>query len=182
MLVQACNFVVGHSVCRFSFDPSTPPRCPKRSSAAPREGPPAKCTQRRSQNNGQKATAQSTTSVLPAAAEPTLPADLLEKIVSIVTTEVTKQLTPLLIPASQSTPPNSQLLDEVSACTPRDMFVAGVDSPSLLTAAAVVSDSVNAVKPLSQVSFCQQPHQHHHHQALYFPLPAFQLILKFPLN
>ena len=64
---------------------------------------------------------------------------------STVTTEVTKQLTPLLIPASQSTPPNSQLLAEVPACTPRDVFVAGVDSPSSLTAAAVVSDSVNEV-------------------------------------
>lgn len=113
--------------------------------SAPRQGPPPKRTRHRSQNNGQKATAKSTTSVLPAAAEPTLPADLFEKIVSTVTTEVTKQLTPLLILASQSTPPNSQLLDEVPACTPRDVFVSGVDSPSLLTAAAVVSDSVNAV-------------------------------------
>lgn len=146
MLVHACNFVLGHSVCRFYFYPRMPPRRPKRSSAAPREEPPPKRTRHRSQNNGQKATAQSTTSVLPAVAEPTLPADLLEKIVSTVTTEVTKQLTPLLIPGSQSTPPNSQLLDEVPACTPSDVFVAGVDSPSSLTAAApVLSDSVNAV-------------------------------------
>ena len=99
-----------------------PPRCPKGSSAATQEGPPPKRTSHRSQNNGQKATAQSTTSVLPAAAEPTLPADVLEKIVSTMTTEVTKQLTPLLIPASQSTAPNSQLLDEVPACTPRDVL------------------------------------------------------------
>ena len=36
--------------------------------------------------------------------------------------------------------------------------------------------------PLSQVSFCLQPHQHYCHQALCFPLSAFQSIPKFPLN
>ncbi|KAL9951074.1 hypothetical protein ACROYT_G043670 [Oculina patagonica] len=124
-----------------------PPRCPKRSSVTTREGPPPKRTRRGSQTNGQRATAQQTTAAQPAVAGPGLPADLLEKIVSTVTMEVTKQLTPLLIPADRAAPPNPQLLDEVPAAQ-NDVIVAGVHPPPSLAAAAaaaVVSDSVNTV-------------------------------------
>ena len=88
---------------------------------------------------------ESTTTDLPPSAASTIPPGLLEQIVSIVTTEVTKQLTPLLIPAGQSAHPSSQLQEEVPACTLTDVTTASGDSPSSLSVAAVVSDSVNAV-------------------------------------
>ena len=148
---QPVSLFLDHSVCRFSLYPRMPLRRQKRPSAIP-PPPPPKRTRRVTKATGKDkvqrvpaATAESTTTGLPPSAASTIPPGLLEQIVSKVTTEVTKQLTPLLIPDGQSGHPSSQLQEEVPACTLADVTTASEDSPSLLSVAAVVSDSVNAV-------------------------------------
>lgn len=129
----------------------------------PEAGPSSKRTQHTNKASGKEKvlrgpgiTAGSATETQPAPAEHTLSPGLLEQIVSKVTTEVTKQLTPLLIRASQSTPPSSRLLDKVPACTQGDVtpapnqgdvIPASGDSQPFLTAAAaaVVRDSANGI-------------------------------------
>ena len=123
------------------------------------------------------ATAESTTTGLPPSAASTIPPGLLEQIVSKVTTEVTKQLTPLLIPAGQSAHPRSQLQEEVPACT-----LADVTTPSSLSVVAVVSDSVNAVNATLSGEVLPATTSPLYHQALYLTLPASQLIRGFLLN
>ena len=149
---QPVSLFLNHSVCRFSLYPRMPTRRQKRPSAIPPVEPPPKRTRRVTKATDKDkvrrvpaATAESTTTGLPPSGASTIPPGLLEQIMSIVTTEVTKQLAPLLIPAGQSAPPSSQLQDEVPACTLADATTASGDSPSSLSVAAVVSDSVNAV-------------------------------------
>ena len=149
---QPVSLFLDHRVCRFSLYPRMPPRRQKRPSVHLPVQTPPKRTRRVTKTTGKDkvqrvpaATAESPTTGLHPSAASSIPPGLLEQIVSKVTTEVTKQLTPLLIPAGQSAPPSSQLQEEVPACTPTDVTIASGDSQSSHSVAAVVSDSVNAV-------------------------------------